>query len=97
MVSAPLLPAELADWMSLVAVRAHRGSDDGDVTVIEESDPQANDDSRPRQANAIVQEQYASRRDRSPSIQAWPDIRACVRKLQTRSQNTSESCVASSE
>jgi hypothetical protein len=46
MVNAPAPPVELADCISLVAVTAQRVFDDGEVTVIEESDPQADDAQR---------------------------------------------------
>jgi hypothetical protein len=45
-VNAPLLPLALAVWMSVVAVSVHRALDDGEVTDIEESEPQAKDKSR---------------------------------------------------
>jgi hypothetical protein len=72
-VNAPLLPAALADWISAVAVTAHRAFDDGEVTEIEESDPQPNTDNRPTPATT-VRYPYVNRRSQRPSIQAWPDI-----------------------
>jgi hypothetical protein len=87
-VSAPLLPAALADWISVVAVTAHRAFDDGEVTEIEESDPQAKEDNRlTMPAVKTVRESYVNRRKQWPPIQAWRAMARLARKLQTERQN----------